>query len=294
MCVAMSTQASGLTAMGGNTMDTALVRCALLRHPPAYRGSPRLSEALDLLEINDYHEMLQRRSKLIPGKLTWARVAGVAVSVAAKALLLGDADRAVSYVEDVRALADRLRDRDAHPTARVTTQLRAQIGQLLAFAECISAVVALRDGKAATDASMGKLTALRTRFYVLRGEHPSIHGEWQWAEELVQTAAGRVLTSDAGAGAKAVAARAVAAWLPVAASRTPLHTPLHAPSHALSRTPSHTATLASPMASNAPPPTGVPLLVPPLPRDQPSQRFKISGEGPGVQLAWTDEDDRLS
>ena len=171
--------------MGGNTMDTALVRCELLRRPPAYRGSPRLSEALDLLEINDYHELLRRRSKLIPGKLTWARVAGVAVSAAAKALLLGDADRAVSYAEDVRKLADRLRDRDAHPTARVTAQLRAQIGQLRALAECISAAVALRDGEAASDAAMGQLAALRTRFYALQGEHPAIYTDHRWAEELV-------------------------------------------------------------------------------------------------------------
>ena len=47
-------------------MSAALVRCAQLRHP--YRGSPRLSEALDLLKLNDYHELLQRRSKLIAGK----------------------------------------------------------------------------------------------------------------------------------------------------------------------------------------------------------------------------------
>ena len=91
--------------MDSNAMSAALVRCAQLRHP--YRGPPRLSEALDLLKINDYHELLQRRSKLIAGKLTWARVAGVAVSAAAKALLLGDADRALPYVEDVRTLADR-------------------------------------------------------------------------------------------------------------------------------------------------------------------------------------------
>ena len=169
--------------VGSNAMSTALVRSAQLRHP--YRGTPRLSEALDLLKLNDYHELLQRRSKLIAGKLTWARVAGVAVSAAAKALLLGDADRALPYVEDVRTLADRLRDRDAHPTARVTAQLRARIGQLLALAECLSAAAALRDGEEATDAAMGKLVALRTRFYALKGEHPSLPADRRWAEELV-------------------------------------------------------------------------------------------------------------
>ena len=93
---------------------------ALRRWSMLYRGSPRVDEALDLLRENDYDALLARTSKLIAGRLTWARVAAVAVGQLARGFLLGEADRAASYAEDARALADRLRERDAHPTARVT------------------------------------------------------------------------------------------------------------------------------------------------------------------------------
>ena len=191
---------------------------ALRRWSMLYRGSPRVDEALDLLRENDYDTLLARTSKLIAGRLTWARVAAVAVGQLARVFLLGEADRAASYAEDARALADRLRDRDAHPTARVTTQLRTQIGQLDAVARCIQAAVALRDGAEADDEALWRLAGLRTRWYALSREHASLASDAEWVRDLVQTAAGRVLSSAAGAGAKAVASRAVAAWLPADAS----------------------------------------------------------------------------
>ena len=262
---------------GGDAMRTAFFRSAQLQHPPSYRGSPRVDEGLDLLRTNDYDALLQRRSKFIGGRLTWAKVATGVVAALGKAMLFGDADRAVSYADDVRALADRLAERDAHPSARVTAQLRAHIRLLIATVDCLTAAVGLRDGKPSSDAALGKLVALRTRWFGLKRELAS-HADDEWVAELVQAAAGRVLASDAGPGAKAVATRAAAAWLPE--RQPPPTTPPHASA-----------------ASNAP--AGVPLLLAPRkggdpPRDEPApKRFKVSGDGPGVQLAWTDADDAL-
>ena len=38
----------------------------------AYRGSPRLEKALELLKINDYDALRSEKTPLIPGALTWA------------------------------------------------------------------------------------------------------------------------------------------------------------------------------------------------------------------------------
>ena len=274
----------------GSDMHTAFCRSVQLGDLPSYRGSPRVDEGLDLLRTNDYDALQQRRSKYIGGRLTWAKVADVVVAGLGKALLFGDADRAVSYVDDVRSLADRLVERDAHPSARVTTQLRARIGMLVATANCIAAAVELRDGKPSSDAALGKLVALRTRWFGLKRELAS-HADHEWVVELVQGAAGRVLASDAGMGAKAVATRAAAAWLPVQPTPPPVPEPRVASPPADDAPPSPTRQRPHPLPDAqhflTPPEEGVSHAEPA------SKRFKVDGDGPGEQVTWTDADDAL-
>ena len=236
----------------------------------AYRGSPRLEKALELLKINDYEELRSEKTPLIPGALTWAKVAGVAVEAAAKGLLQGDAERAAEYAESVRTLAERLRERDGHVNARVTAQTRSQIGMLVATAACVEAALSLRDGKVAADDydALGKLVSLRMRWHALRRERGS-HADGAWVVDLVQKAAGRVLSSDAGAGAKAMAARAVAALVPTEAATSPV-------------------TVATPVATPPSSPGAEAMIEAPA-----AKRFKVSGDGPGVKVEWTDDDDLL-
>ena len=274
----------------GSDMHTAFYRSVQLGDLPSYRGSPRVDEGLDLLRTNDYDALQQRRSKYIGGRLTWAKVADVVVAGLGKALLFGDADRAVSYVDDVRSLADRLVERDAHPSARVTTQLRARIGMLVATANCITAAGGLRDGKPSSDATLGKLVALRTRWFGLKRELAS-HADHEWVVELVQGAAGRVLASDAGMGAKAVATRAAAAWLPEQPTPPTAPTPRATSSPAsvvpAPPTPPHLHPLSNDQLLPTPLEEGVSHTEPA------SKRFKIDGDGPGEQVVWTDADDAL-
>ena len=221
-----------------------------------YRGQPRVEEALELLRINDYRELLQARSKYIKsGQLTWARVAGVAVEAVAKDMLRGDVDRALDAAEDAHELAQRLRTRDRDSSARVTAQLRSRIGQLDSLGTCIEAAVALRDGAAPGFDVLGQLLSLRTRWHALRREHASeLDADWVCA--LVQVAAGKVLSSNAGQGMKAMATRAVSAWTPEGEDE---------PSSSVS-------------PSDDPPP----------------KRIKLAPESTdGERVQWTDEDDLL-
>ena len=202
----------------------------------AYRGSPRVDEALELLTINDYQTLLKTKSKLIRGQLTWANVCAVAANGVAPRLLEGDLDRAMDACEDAHTLAERLKERDRHVNARVTAALRQRIGQLEALAACLEVAARLREGEAIDDLdALGRLLALRTRWFALRRDTQS-HADSAWVVELVQAAAGRVLTSGASAAAKGLASKAVAAWVvpaPADASpSTPPHTPPHTPPEA--------------------------------------------------------------
>ena len=60
----------------------------------AYRGEPRVEEALELLKNNDYKSLLRVKSKIIRGPMTWANIAGGAVATIARRLLEGDVERA--------------------------------------------------------------------------------------------------------------------------------------------------------------------------------------------------------
>ena len=81
-------------------------------------------------------------------------------------------------------------------------------------AESAEAAARLRDGGAPDAEALGRLLALRTRWHALRRDAESA-ADVDWVLALVQAAAGRVLaSSEASAGVKAMASRAVAAWVP--------------------------------------------------------------------------------
>jgi hypothetical protein len=185
-------------------MDDAL-RCALQL---TYCGDVS-GEALQLLRENDHGRLLKASATHIRPPYTWARVADIAVVRIARALLDGDEDAC----EDARVLGDRLRDRDASGPARVTATLRHRIGQVVRLGACVEAVGDLRDGswRADDQDALGKLLAARTAWFAVRREHASSTAS-DWLLDAVQRAAGRVLSSNASAGAKAMASRAVSAW----------------------------------------------------------------------------------
>ena len=250
-----------------------LLRAAAAEEP-SYRGSPQTEEALELLRVNDYAELHAKKSKYIGGSLTWAKVAESAVAAIGKAMLGGDVERAVDAAEDAHALANRLRERDKHPSARVTATTRTRIGQLDALGTCVETAVGLRDETVRPDDfdALGRLLALRTRWYALRRELASAYAENDWVVELVQGAAGRVLSStSAGAGAKAMATRAVSAW---AVASTSVAAPVASTSAAAPA--ASTSAVASSTESESPK----------------AKRLKL-GEGEGERVQWNDDDDLL-
>ena len=218
---------------------------------------PAMDEALELLRKNDYHELLRSKANFIRGPLTWASVCAVAVATVAAGLLDGALDKAIDVADDAHTLAERLRERDQNSSARVTAQLRQRIGMLDGLASCFEAAVALRDGGPIEFEALGRLVALRTRWFALRREMGS-EAESDWVVALVQAAVGKVLTSDAGAGAKNMASRALAAW--VATDPSAASVAADAPDAA---------------ASDADAPAA-------------HKRLKLS-EGPGEAVSWDDD-----
>jgi cell division septation protein DedD len=170
-----------------------------------------------------------------------------------------------------------------------------QIGQLHALARCLSSTDALRGGQTPDDDALSRLVALRMRWYAVKREHPRLPADAEWVRELVQGAVGRVLLSDASAGAKAVASRAVAAWVVEDGEGTamPSTAPPAAPSAAPSSASSTASSTASSAASSAASPAASPDDASAAPSAPEAKRFKVSGDGPGVQVEWTDADDEL-
>ena len=230
-----------------------------------YRGSPRLVEALDLLAENSYEALRRKRAALLTGPLTWARVCAVAIEALAKAFLHGGVDSALAACEDAHLLAKRLRERDQHVNARVTAGQRRLIGWLEAVARCFEAAAAVRDGTVDDLAVLSIAGALRMRWYALRREMGS-EAESDWVLTLVQEAVGRVLSSGSD-GARAMATRVLAAWVPEA-------TPPPDTSPHLSPSPRASPTQQRITSSDAPPP----------------KRLVQDG---GVAVQWTDGDDMM-
>lgn len=249
----------------------------------SYRGEPRVDEALELLRNNDYHSLLRVRSKMIRGPMTWANIASSAAVAIGRRLLEGDVERAADAAEDAHALVDRLRARDAHPSARVTKELRARIALVEAMANGVEAAVALRDETAATDdlGALGRLLTVRGRWHALRRELDSA-AEPDWVRSLVLAAAGTVLASKAASGgAKAMAARTVSAWTDPVTAPPDAHLPA-----ATTGTAESTSVSTSTTPSNASPRASPP----------PTKRVRLTApEGrAGEQLTWTDADDLLT
>jgi len=114
--------------------------------------------------------------------------------------------------------------------------------------------VQLRNDGVAPDAdALGKLLALRTRWFAYRRDADS-DANSDWVLALVQAAAGKVLAStEASAGTKEMASRAVAGWIP-----------------------------------DSPPPATHTIT----PGERPAKALKLSSEG-GQAIEWTEADDEL-
>lgn len=222
----------------------------------AYRGSPRLEECLDLLMENQHDTLLRSKPKYLRPPYTWAKIAETAVGIIAIDLLHGGVDRAMATVDDARALEERLRARDDHPTARVTSALRHRIGLVSAAVTGIEAADAVLHGSI-TDDTLTRLSGLHTRWYAARREFAS-DADVSWVLDLVQRAVARVLSSTVGSAAKAMATRTLSTWLPELVEKP------HATAPGLS-----TATVPG------------------------AKRIKLS-HGAGEQLVWSDADDDLS
>ena len=183
----------------------------------AYRGAnDRIQEALELLRINDHAALLKASSTHVRGPLTWARVAELVLTHAARALLDGGETRATVATHQARDLESRLATRDASPTARVTQKLRARIELVVRAAAALGATIQLREGVVPTEDRVGKLVALKMRWYRLReefGEGEMEESDVEWVRAIALGACGHVLSHpEADGGLKAMAARAAAAW----------------------------------------------------------------------------------
>ena len=166
-----------------------------------------VDDGLELLRQNDYETLRRATTSVVRGQPTWAKVAEAVVEQLKMPLLSGPVGEALEAAERARTLAERLRARDAHPSARVTTTLRSRIGALERLALCVEAAVRLKEGAAADEADVGRLIALRQRWTALRREQD----EDAWVRSLALAAAGAVLASD-DVGLQAMATRAVVRW----------------------------------------------------------------------------------
>ena len=173
----------------------------------------KVDAALDLLEINDHTSLLKTRSKYFHGKqLTWAKIADATVSLLARPLLNGGIANAVEAHDRIILLEARLQSRDASGVGRVTSALRQSITALVRVSHALAATVKIKDGTQPDDDMMGRLVALKQRWYQLKNEHGG--GSAAWVVELVQRATAEILKSSVGAGKKALATRAAAQWIP--------------------------------------------------------------------------------
>ena len=184
----------------------------------AYRGAnDMVQEALELLRINDHATLLKASTTLVRGPLTWARVAELVLTHVARALLDGGETRAIVATLQAADLGSRLATRDASPTARVTHKLRSRIEMVVRAGAAVRATVQLREGVVPTEDRVGKLVALKMRWYRLReefGEGEMEESDVEWVRAIALGACGHVLSHPEAhsGGLKAMAARAAAAW----------------------------------------------------------------------------------
>ena len=174
----------------------------------------KVEAALELLEINDLKELQRAKSKYFHCKqLTWAKIAEATVSLLAQPLLNGGIANVMEAHHRVVLLDGLLESRDASGIGRVTFALRQSITTLVRASHALAATIKIKDGKLPDDDMMGRLVALKQRWYQLKNEHGG--GSAAWVVDLVQRATAEVLKSDAvGAGKKALATRAAAQWVP--------------------------------------------------------------------------------
>lgn len=182
-----------------------------------YRSARRdvLDEILELLAENDASNLKHAAAEHVQGPKTWARLAGMAADMLRRPLLHGDADAAAEACEQATLLERRLQARDGLSAVRVTADLRERITRIVRLAQALAAAMALRDGEAPDDASVGRLLALRQRWYgLLRSGDGAAAADKRWVVTLVNAAAARVLQSAAHASLKGLAGRAVVQWTP--------------------------------------------------------------------------------
>ena len=166
-----------------------------------------LDEILTLLEINDHGALAQRRATHVGGKLTWARLATLAVDYLTPALLRGH------EVERALLLGARLAQRDADKRARVTTETRDAILRLTHLANALQAASKLASGAEPTERAVYALLALHQRWSSVRRAQSRVF-EPAPILALVQRAAGAVLQSSAHASLKGLATKALMHWAP--------------------------------------------------------------------------------
>ena len=174
----------------------------------------KVEAALELLEINDLKELQRAKSKYFHGKqLTWAKIAEATVSLLAQPLLNGGIANVMEAHQRVVLLDGLLESRDASGIGRVTFALRQSITTLVRASHALAATIKIKDGKLPDDDMMGRLVALKQRWYQLKNEHGG--GSAAWVVDLVQRTTAEVLKSDSvGAGKTALATRAAAQWIP--------------------------------------------------------------------------------
>lgn len=171
-----------------------------------------LDELLELLSVHDHSALLRRRATHVRGKLTWARLASLAVDLLSKKLIRG------REVERALLLGERLAERDREKHARVTTETRDAIARLTFLARALAHATELLNGDTPTELRVYSLLGLHQRWEALRRSLTLSASDARRARAtilaLVQQAVGAVLQSDAHASLKGIASKALSRWTP--------------------------------------------------------------------------------
>ena len=134
-----------------------------------YRGGKRgredetLYEVFQLLQDNDFSNLARKQPQFYKGAMSWAKLAEFAVDAVSLYLqnLASDKDVRVA-LDSARKLASLLEIRDSIRGARVTAELRHQIGLLNRSASTLDELISTKDGKRDPSIEMaGRAVSLR-------------------------------------------------------------------------------------------------------------------------------------
>ena len=178
---------------------TATYRSGKRKRQPEVFTKAQITEGLSLLQLNDYSNLLHRRTSLIRGSLTWARIANACAHGLAEMLLKLHSDEslreAVAFTDE---LAQRLEKRDATKQNRITTETRDAVMRVTKVGLILNEMLTIREGGMPTDNTAGRATTLRSLWSRLQMDLGRALNPY--VQKLVEQATAAVLASSSASG----------------------------------------------------------------------------------------------